>query len=436
MLSVQINRHFLPEKQYLLRVMLGERLGIPYRVELAEGEHYRFRLPNGQGFIVEDHFFRCIDPETYLHQKYLPRPADPARPERLYSALSPAGTHNNPAGPVSAAGFDLFGSAFFFLTRWEELVLPDRDRHGRFPASAAFAFRHQLLQRPVVDEYVDEFWHLLESHGWNRPRHRPAARLVLSHDVDHPRLWDSPFGPWKTLAASLLRRGDLREAHFWWNNRRRDPFDSFDWLMDLSEKNGLVSQFNFLGERPRHSDCWYALEHPFVKNLMEKIARRGHRIGFHPSYEAFENDAAFRAELDSLRRVSPLPVVSGRQHYLRFSVPQTWRGWAHAGLETDSTLGFAEAPGFRCGTCHSFPVFDVQARELLPLREQALVAMDVSFALYRQDTPRQASELLETLRSQVKKHGGEFTLLWHNSSLNDYFWQPWMEVYQSFVSSW
>ena len=39
------------------------------------------------------------------------------------------------------------------------------------------------------------------------------------------------------------------------------------------EKNNLVAQFNFMGERPRSSDCWYPLKHPFIKNLIEKIAK-------------------------------------------------------------------------------------------------------------------------------------------------------------------
>jgi hypothetical protein len=31
----------------------------------------------------------------------------------------------------------------------------------------------------------------------------------------------------------------------------------------------------------------------------------------------------------------------------------------------------------------------------------------------------------------VDKHGGEFVLLWHNSSWNDYFWKDWRRVYEA-----
>ena len=45
----------------------------------------------------------------------------------------------------------MFGSAFFMLTRYEELVVADRDQYGRFPAAASVAGREGFLGVPVVD---------------------------------------------------------------------------------------------------------------------------------------------------------------------------------------------------------------------------------------------------------------------------------------------
>jgi len=204
--------------------------------------------------------------------------------------------------------------------------------------------------------------------------------------------------------------------------------------MAISEKNGLISHFNFLGERPKTADCYYSLHHPFVRNLFQKITARGHVIGFHPSREAHADPAVFEKELQSLRAVSPQAVDSGRQHFLCFSAPETWRRWAGAGMRLDSTLGYPEAEGFRCGICCEFPVFDFLSRRELPLREKPLLAMDVTLAHYRKYTPEQASGRLNLLNDQVKKHRGEFVLLWHNSSWNTYFWAPWKRVYSDFVA--
>ena len=104
--------------------------------------------------------------------------------------------------------------------------------------------------------------------------------------------------------------------------------------------------------------------------------------------------------------------------------------WEAAGLQEDSTLGYPEAEGFRCGICHDYPVFDTEQRKMLHLREKPLIAMDVTFAQYRGYTPEQAEARLSQLRIEVQKHGGDLTLLWHNSSWNTPFWEDWKEVFQ------
>jgi len=234
------------------------------------------------------------------------------------------------------------------------------------------------------------------------------------------------------LGGSIFKRGDFGEAGFWLKNhffQKKDPYDVFDSWLDLFEKNGLRGHFNFLGKRPPSSDCWYPLEHPFVKNLIEKIAGRGHVVGFHPSYEAFENQQVFEKELTSLRALSPTPVATGRQHYLRFAAPHTWQVWEDTGMDWDSTLGYPEAEGFRCGICQDFPVFNFLTRKMLNLREKPLIAMDVTLALYQKYSPETAFQKLRQLRRQVERHDGEFVLLWHNSSWNTYFWADWREVF-------
>jgi len=39
------------------------------------------------------------------------------------------------------------------------------------------------------------------------------------------------------------------------------------------------------------------------------------------------------------------------------------RAWADAGMDYDSTLSYADRPGFRCGTCSEYPAFDPVAGE-------------------------------------------------------------------------
>ena len=441
MLRIYTQPTYSAEKNYAFFVLLGELLGISYEVMPdPAAEHYRIVLPDGAALIVEDHFFGKLADGEYLLKENIPDRAL-ALPHPFESAEIITGiygrTHWAAADRTMTCGIDLFASAFFMLSRWEEYVLPDRDEHGRFPAERSLAFRAGFLDRPVVNEYAALLYQILLRLGWNQPGKNATFNIHLSHDVDHPLLWWSAAARLKTLAGSVTRfnPGEFR----YWLTRyffnKKDPYDVFDEWMDLSEKNGHVSHFNFLGVRSPDSNCWYPLDHPFVQNLIKKIAERGHVVGFHPSYESFGHPDLFEQERRSLQQLSPQGVRTGRQHYLRFAAPFTWQDWEDAGMDWDSTLGYAEAEGFRCGICCEFPVFNIMTRKMLRLREKPLLAMDVSLAHYRHYTPEMAFDKLMQLRKQVEKHGGEFVLLWHNSSWNTYFWAPWQEVYRSFISS-
>jgi len=52
--------------------------------------------------------------------------------------------------------------------------------------------------------------------------------------------------------------------------------------------------------------------------------------------------------------------------------------WEQAGFQYDSTLSYADRPGFRCGTCHPYPMFDPMAQRPLRLIQRPLIAMECS----------------------------------------------------------
>ncbi len=418
MLTIQTSENWQPEKEYAFYVLLHEILGLDYRIEYQQHtDKHTFRLPHGAELRFEDGFSGYSIPGTAT----LPLQWNP---------ITPAPSSDWPVP-------DVFAATFFMLTRWEETASPDRDRHGRFPAEGSVAWKQGFLQRPVVNEWADWLWNSLLRLGWKGEQKQRKFKISLSCDVDHPLLWWSATDRIKTLAGAIFKRKNLPEAAYWLKNhifQSKDPYDVFDDWFDLLEQHNHSAQFNFMGERPRSSDCWYPVSHPFVRQLMQKIADRGHKIGFHPSYESFDHPDLFQRELDSLRTIAPIEISAGRQHYLRFAAPRTWNSWEAAGLREDSTLGYPEAEGFRCGICHDFPVFDTLQRKMLRLREKPLIAMDVTLAQYRPYSPEQAFSQLMQLRREVEKYGGDFTLLWHNSSWNTPAWEPWKEVFYNFIS--
>jgi len=443
-LLVRAPTTYLPERRYALDIVLSEWLGLDYILEAADHGPVTLHLVGDDQdaeVVVPDLLFATTT-ESWLTEDSLPvldRPLvpivglDPAAPlPVLYGSPGGdapwTGTGNRIFLPI-----DVFGTVFFLLTRYEEVARPVRDDHDRFPASASLAAAGGFLERPVADESVELLWHALQSLWPRLERSTPTFRLSLTHDVDQP--WAAlglGLREWlHGVAGDVGRRRDPRLAA-----RRvlagvdslhgvvdRDPFNTFDFLMSTSERHNLVSTFFFLaGTTDPRLDGTYALADPPVARLLREIDDRGHEIGLHGSYATHRSSDLLRAERDALAAAchgvglerEPRAV---RQHFLRFDSAVTWRQQSDAGLTSDSTLGFADAIGFRAGTCRDFPVFDLEARRVLPLRERPLLVMDVSLLDYMELDLESAAVRVRQLVQACRRHAGNAVLLFHNSGL-------------------
>jgi peptidoglycan/xylan/chitin deacetylase (PgdA/CDA1 family) len=385
------------ERAYAAEVVLGELLGLGHVLVEEQRADVELTVPGSEAAVrFDDGLF--------------------ATSEWLEPASLPAG-----GGHFLYPG-DPFGSAFFLLTGYGELVVTERDEHDRFPGREAVV--GDLVRRPLVDEYAEVVWQELQR-AWPRlERRRKETRTLPSHDVD----W--PHSPERGLAAKLKRAvGDVarRDPGQAFERARalagrRDPNDTFDLIMDLSEERGLRSAFYFIagGTPPRDGD--YSIDDPRIRRLLRRIHERGHEIGLHGSYETQNDPTLLAQELGTLQRVCAEERIAqetwgGRQHYLRWEPPLTWRAYDEAGLDYDTSAGYFDRAGFRLGTCSELPVFDVLARRRLRIRERPLVAMEVALLDHSGLSLSSALAELRALKDQCRRHGGEFTLLWHNSRL-------------------
>ena len=204
---------------------------------------------------------------------------------------------------------------------------------------------------------------------------------------------------------------------------RSDPLDAFDEQMNVAERHGLRTAFYFVASRSGGPlDATYDISEPWVERTVRHIGQRGHEIGVHASYESHGDPDLLRLELGRMQALAERAGAApdgwgGRHHYLRWRNPDSWRAWAEAGFAYDSTLGYAEAPGFRAGTAYEFPAFDATAGERLALRERPLVVMDVSFRRYLGASPEMTFARTMELARRARRVGGSFVLLWHNTSV-------------------
>jgi hypothetical protein len=418
-LVVEASATYEPERRYVLDVVLRDWLGLDWELRIADRDDVRIALaeePEDRCVRVPDVLFATA-PEAWLTEAALPRPAA-GRAPALYAA---------PALEPGRLEVDVFGSAFFMLTRYEELVIRDRDGHDRFPAAASIAARNGLLGVPIVDAYVERLWDAMRR-TWPGLQRRPRAyEVALTHDVDDPlaTLEHGAVDAARQLGGDLVRRRDarlaVRRVRSLLGDRRLDPNNTFDFLMDVSERHGLRSAFYFLAHRGRrHRDGPFLFEHPWVRSLVGGVSRRGHEVGLHASFGTYRDAARTREELERLLRVAEAEGVrqdewGGRQHYLRWANPDTWRNWEAAGLSYDSTLGYSEAVGFRSGTCHPYRVFDLRERRALRLIERPFQIMDLP--LLSKMSLESAYAVVMDIAAQCRRYSGCLGILWHNNTL-------------------
>jgi peptidoglycan/xylan/chitin deacetylase (PgdA/CDA1 family) len=247
-----------------------------------------------------------------------------------------------------------------------------------------------------------------------------SKRLVLRGAGADLLLRRDPFLAWRRLRSFFKAR---------YGDYTLDPYNTFNSLMDVSEKYGLISHFYFIaGHTAGELDGFYSLDDPSIRKLIKQISQRGHEIGLHPSYNSFKEVRHIRHEFEKLLQVADEEGIQqsrwgGRQHYLRWEVPTTWQAWENAGLNYDSTLSFVDIAGFRCGTCYDFTVFNVITRKHLELKEYPLTVMEITLfcesdgeAILMNMSQEEVLKVINLLAKRCKQFNGIFVFLWHNNS--------------------
>jgi hypothetical protein len=444
MLIVEHGFRDAPGVTYSIETVIGEFLGVPHRVVYNSAIRGISLAANGRRLVVPSPFFERyyaanrrspilpIEPLATFDASMLP--IDVRLVSHRIPVLFGTPTVSRRDDHIDL-GIDVFGSAFFMLTRYEETVSPERDEHDRFSSRSSLARRAGFIERPLIDEYVEILWAcMLLLWPMMKRRSRNFGTLV-SCDVD--RAYSNArlgFGHLTRQVGGdlLIRRRPTLALRNMLNYVsacsgdtacRFDPYNSrLDWMMDVGDAAGRAIAFYFICGHTSDKDGLYQVDEPILRNSLRRIHQRGHEIGVHPSYNTFRDETQLVREVAKLRAVLDAervgqPRIGGRQHYLRWDASTTPRAYEAAGLAYDTTLSFADHAGFRCGTCHEYALFDLALDRVLNVRERPLIVMEVSVlseAYMNLGLTDAAIDYMIDLKQTCHQFDGQFTLLWHN----------------------
>ena len=331
---------------------------------------------------------------------------------------------------------DLLKSIFHLLSGYEEIKNGARDAYGRFPYAQSLQFRLNIIDKPVVNYYMESIVEGLRLFCEKNSipfQYRPLLNrpvLMLSHDVDLINAYDFKETAYKFkqllgLAPSPFKLQDkFRDAfsalvHFLNPFSRKNPFWSFDRLMRWESERDFHSSYYFLEKDGNYDNSRYRFHHKKIRKLIRELAEAGHEIGIHGTMQSYDHLPSMQRTVEHLREVAPEAVVGIRQHYLRFKPGHTAQIQSDAGLRYDASLGFSEYEGFRNSYCWPFRFFDFQNHRSMDYWEIPLTFMDVTHFYHRKLNMEQSARAIRNLAAEVAMFNGVFSLLWHNSFFNE-----------------
>jgi len=447
MLKIKIPKFCVSEIEYTCSIVFTEWLGIEYELTQSEQNHILISFAERELKINSDFFIRASS-------DWLEETSMPALPLKLYNLNELKNSLSNEIHicetelPVLYGipeikfnkscidcGIDILGGIFFMLSRYEEIVVKERDEHDRFSAKSSIAYKENFLFRPIANEYLELLFALLKSLWPSLERKERQFRICPTHDVDVPFTYlNVPFHTvMRRMLGDVLKRKSVKKAfqtytnwhHVAKNEIHYDPVYTFDFIMTESEKRNLKSAFYFLPSSSSEYAIKYSVTLPQMQCLLKEIDERKHGIGIHGHYGTYLNKNSFTADAALLKEIMcscgiEQPLKGGRQHYLQWKNSETFQIWEAAGMEYDSTLGFADSAGFRCGTCYEYSVYDCVQHKKLRLKERPLIAMECSVidsCYMGLGWGTKALKLFKTLKDVCCYYKGNFIILFHNNSL-------------------
>ncbi|HNY44147.1 MAG TPA: polysaccharide deacetylase family protein [Bacteroidales bacterium] len=441
MIKIFIQNKFVAEKKYVLNYIFGEIYNTEYEILTDNEPLYRFVSDNYR-LIIDDVFFSNFEDGYKYFQNIIniPTDVDFMTCEGFSFAipiLFGKDELRNEDGLIYC-GNDIIAAIFFMLTRWEEIANKTKDKHDRFDEKENLSIKYGFHKRPIVNDYISVLAKMLNDAGIEVAPSQRDFRLFLTHDIDFFARYDKFGKIVKALLGDIFRRKNfkiffntLKTVYKQIFKKAPDVYDKFDFFMDISETKNVKSEFYFIPGLKGEEGITYSILDKKIKKTIHNIKERNHIIGIHPSYSSYNNVSQLKREVNRLYNLR-IDVSQGRQHFLRYLIPQTFRDWEVCNLKIDSGMGFNSNIGFRCGICYEFPLFDVELRNQLQLRERPLIVMDKALRARCENQQDCVNESVR-LANIVKSYNGDFVLLWHNSNLVVNEWEGWDSIYKEIV---
>lgn len=334
--------------------------------------------------------------------------------------------------------FDIFAASFYLITRYEEYLPHEFDMYGRYAHENSIAFIQDFLKLPLVNIWLQQFAELLLKKFPFLHLTPQAFHFLPTYDID--------------IAWSYLQKGLLRNAggliksmmdgnwarvserlHVLLGNQK-DPFDSYKWLDQLHEEYQLLPLYFFLlAQQNKEHDRNILPRKKSLQKLVQQLSSK-YGIGIHPSWQSGDKPELLKEEIDILNRITGKTVEKSRQHYIRMTLPDTYRRLFAAGITEDYSMGYGSINGFRASYCLPYKWYDLEKEKITSLTIYPFCYMEANSYYEQHYSAKQALTELQHYYKKTKEVNGLLITIWHNHFLGtDKMFKGWREVYKTII---
>ncbi len=342
-----------------------------------------------------------------------------------------------PTGENSTIPFDIFAASFYLISRYEEYLPHVKDQHERYPFNECLAYKNNFLEKPIIDIWAFKFLELLKQKFPDYLYKNRKFELISTIDVDAAFSFKHK-GVVRTLGGFINDLIHIRILNFWHRlltllNFKSDPFNTFSEILKIKKERNIKTLFFFLVGDYTTFDKNISSSNNKFRSLIKSVADYA-KIGLHPSYFSYKNPDMLKKEKMRLEAIMNTPVEFSRQHFLRLSIPETYQNLIDLDIKEDYTMGYANAVGFRAGTCTPFYFYDLDFEIQTPLKIFPFAVMDVTLKDHLQLSVKESLAKINMLKQEVKKVNGTFITLFHNETLSENStWKGWKDIYYKTV---
>ncbi len=422
-----------PRVTWTFDLVFKQLLGLDYRVTTFPEDYiqsggprltYSFK-PIGDGPFVEAAGLLF---ENDIHDQ-----SAKLLPGEKWAGLPTIFAHNKSLAPVT---FDIFSAIFYFVSRYEENLPFEPDEHHSFRSTESLAFHLNIIEQPIVNQWVIEFGKVLNTwFGEAINMEPPKYQFIPTIDVDNAWAF-SHKGISRTLGGLWKDRHNMEARNFRFQvlrDNQPDPFNTYDLLNRFHFEAKVHPVWFFLVGAHARYDRNISPSNVHFQTLIHTIAAEN-AVGLHPSYASNSLPSLVGHEAETLRNILGHPVKRSRQHYLLVHLPDTYRTLSNLGIQEDYSMGYADRAGFRAGIASPFHFFDLEQNKITDLKVYPFQVMDTGLKQYMKLTPAEAVQKISEIVGQVKKVNGTFISLWHNESLSEWKeWIGWSQVYRELL---